>query len=93
MKIPLFIGLLAFGSTMVPSAFAGVADVKVTEVAPDQELPLVHDPSELAPVGESGLLNPGSAVATKASASVPESAAAGFMALLGYILILRRRTD
>jgi hypothetical protein len=92
MKILSFIGLLAFGPMLVAPASAGAADVTVTEITPDRSLPLVQDPSELAPVSAQGVINPNQVLAAQGATSVPESAAAGFVAMLGYFLILRRRT-
>lgn len=92
MKNLFFIGLLAFGSILNPSAASDVLDTDAADVSRVQQAPLVVDPSELAPVSAQAVLNPSELLAGQSATSVPESAAAGLFALFGYILMLRRRS-
>ncbi len=94
------ISLLVLFLTTVSIAWAasitdgnGVA-ATVKAAAPTEAASLEVNPVEgmLGGVSADGLLDVPQALAVQSPTTVPESAAAGFIALFGYILMLRRRT-
>ncbi len=100
MKALLLLGLIAFGSM---SFAASVTDGSVlsSTLSPEAAAPavpsVVLEPMDLqspvlASVNADAVVNPAEVIAAQTSTSVPESAGAAFLALFGYILMLRRRT-
>jgi alpha-D-ribose 1-methylphosphonate 5-triphosphate synthase subunit PhnH len=103
MKTLLLLGLIAFGSVSFAASVTDGAVLSST-LAPEMAVPVTPVTSSVAltPIDlETPVLgmvtadaagNPVEMVAIHTATSVPESAGAAFLALFGYILMLRRRT-
>jgi hypothetical protein len=100
MKILSLLGLIALSSMSLAasvvdrdqlSTLASAQD-SVGEIAPAVGGLLAVTSTPLESVSADGVMNPTQVVAAQSATSVPESAEAAFLALFGYILMLRRRT-
>jgi hypothetical protein len=105
MKIPLFVSFLALVTTTLAASVADVDQaIVVTTATPSStaslllepagsSLIMVTDATDLREMAADSMANPTQLLASQTAVSVPESAGAAFLALFGYVLILRRRTS